>query len=325
MLATTAGVFRLPQTLSESFLPYNVLVTLFGAGSVAVFYGLLITVDPGPRECTVALVAFMFCRSLHYYSAHILTDVPCMFFALAALLLGLWAVRKRGWRSWAACAGAAVMILAASSVRPVGPLLLPAVIGGIWLRGGVVQDWKGRLGRSLLLLALPLAPLLAYSRWTHSVTGQTDLGEHYFRGRLEVGRLLRTSGRGLAQGWDHFGGISDALMGTDMGPAVGLVLVAVMGVGLVVSLKRYERQLSLFALLITCVIVMGGWSLGRRYLMPVIPIMYYWLAIGGVAVGGYLRSKWDFWTSSRVRKLGALCLFVLLAVNFIRIGELIKE
>jgi hypothetical protein len=122
----------------------------------------------------------------------------------------------------------------------------------------------------------------------------------------------------------HLAGVSDALLGANLGAAAGTILALVMLVGLVPSLKR-ERQLSVFAVLLMGVVVAGGWPLGRRYLLPAVAVMYLWLALGGAAIGGWMGRRWEFWTPRRVRTLGYVCVGLVLAVNVLRISKVIYE
>jgi hypothetical protein len=325
MLAVVGGAAGTPDALSDSFLGYNLLTTLFAAGAVVLIYFLLRELEATPGVLTVALILFMFCRTLHYYAVHVMTDVPFTFFAIGALILGLRTVKYQDRRGWVACVGAGLMILVASSVRPVGPLLLLAITGGLWFRGRLKDEWQGRLGKTAILWGFLVLPLIGYVLWTHGLSSGTQMGHDYFRGRLGPARLWTCLVRGVAQGHQHFGGLGDALAGSDLGTLPGILLAAVMGVGLVASLRQGERQASLFALLLMASIVAGGWALDRRYLLPAVPIMYYWLVLGARRTGRWLRHRWDWWTPARVRKLGGACLFVLLAVNVLRIGDVVIE
>jgi len=324
MLALPGAVFGMPETLSDSFLAFNLLVTVLGLGSIALFY-LLLRELALPRPVMIAaFLFFVFSRTLYYYSAHLMTDVPFTFFTLAALCLGLRTVRQTGARSWAACAGASVMILLASSIRAVGPLLALAVSAGLWWRHGALKQWKTNAGKTVLLWAILAAFLLTYSVWTHSLVAESGGGRHYFRGATHGQRVVKLAVGTVRKLPGHMKGLSDALLGADAGVPVGTVLALVMLVGLVRSLRR-ERQLAVFAVLLMGVIIAGGWPLARRYLLPALAVMYLWLALGGATIGAWLGRRWEFWTPRRVRKLGYVCAGLVLAVNVLRIGKVIYE
>ncbi|MFP4176988.1 MAG: ArnT family glycosyltransferase [Candidatus Brocadiia bacterium] len=323
MLAATGSITEVPQLLTDSFLGYNLLLTCLGLGSILLFYFLLRELDLPPPVFVAAFLFFAFSRTLYYYSTHIMTDVPFTFFAIGSLLLGFIAVRRKGWKSWLAVGGAGFTVMAASSVRPVGPLLLMAITGGIWLHWDVLDEWKRKLGQTLLLWIPAVTALGAYAYWTRTL--KSEGGRHYFRGYLRADRIIEFFLTLLEKSGEHMGGLSDALLGTDAGVIPGVILAVLLAVGLVKLLKSGERQFSIFALLLGGVIIAGGWPLGRRYLLPAIPVMCIWLALGGYTVGQYLHTRREWWTRSRVRKLGYSCVAIVLLVNLIRIGDVVIE
>ncbi len=326
MLAGTGAVFGTPDHLTDSFLPYNILVSLLGLGSIILFYYVLRELDLPPHLLWIALLLFAVSRTLYYYSIHIMTDVPFTFFTLAAFLFGLRTLKREGWRSWANCAVCGIMVLCACMIRPVGPFLLIAIPAGLWIRRDALQKWTRKLGQTALLWAPNIAALLAYSLWMQSLEPSGDGGSHYFRGKLAFRYVMRFFHTIWGKLPDHFRGISDTLMGTDAGPVVGIILAIVLLVGIIRALKvGKERQMSFFALLLGGVIIAGGWDLGRRYLLPASPVMFYWLVLGGDAIGGWLREKYDWWTARRVRKLGYICIALVVLSNLIRIGDVIIE
>ncbi|MCD6415413.1 MAG: glycosyltransferase family 39 protein [Planctomycetes bacterium] len=325
MLAACGAVSGVPETLSDSFLCFNLLESLLGLGCIALFY-LVLRELALPRAVEMAaFLFFAFSRTLYYYSTHVMTDVPFTFFALGALWLGLKMVKEAAWRSWAAGAGAAIMILVASSIRPVGPLLVVAVTAGLWLRRGALRRWKGNLGKTVLLVSLLAASLLAYSIWMHSAGSEEGSGGAYFRNKVAAHRFARLATVLVTEFGKHMEGISDVLLGTQVGTAAGAILTLVMLVGLAQSLKRGERQLSVFAALVIGVILAGGWALRRRYLLPAAPVMYLWLALGGATIGSWLGRRWKFWTPRRTRRLGYVLICLVLAVNVMRIGKVIYQ
>ncbi|MFP4027271.1 MAG: ArnT family glycosyltransferase [Candidatus Brocadiia bacterium] len=323
MVAGTGAIFGIPDELSDSFLAYNLLITLLGLGCIPLFYLILRELNLPPPVMAIAFLFLCFSRTLYYYSVHIMSDVPFTFFALAALLLGLLMLRWEGWKSWAACAGAALMIAIASNIRPVGPLLLPAVLGGLWLHRKAFGKWKGNLGKSVILFVLPAVPLILFIFWADSA--RPGGWKHYFHAKLNVGRFACFFRHFLGQFGNNLRALNDTLMGTDIARIVGLILALIMLVGLIRAFKNGERQLSLFALLLMAAIWAGGWSLGRRYLLPAIPVMYYWLASGGTAIGEFLKKRWAFWTPSRTRRLAYITIGLVVTVNLVRIGDVIIE
>jgi len=314
MLAVTGAVFGMPETLSDSFLAFNVLGVVLGLGCIGLSYLVFRELSISRAVLVAAFVLLAFSRTLYYYSAHIMTDVPFTFFALAALYLGLRMVRQSGWRSWAACVAAALVIVLASSIRPVGPLLCLAVPAGLWLRRGALKEWKSNLGKTAVLWSVPVLFLVFMELG----------GLQYFRGKAHSHRVITLAVVLVREFPRHIRGLSDALLGTGLHPS-GAILALVMMVGLVRALRMGERLLSIFAVLLMGVIVAGGWPLGRRYLLPAVPVMYLWLVLGGVTIGAWLGRWWAFWTPRRLRILGCVCVSLVLAVNMLRIGKVIYE
>ncbi len=318
ILAGVAAVFGMPETLSSSFLPFNLLMVLFGLGSIGIFYLLLRELNLPPPVFAAAFVFFAFSRTLYYLSHQIMTDVPFTFFALLTLWLGMLFLRSEGRRAWLTGGGATVMTIVASSIRPVGPLLLVAITAGMWLRRGSAKRWRRNAIRTVLMWVALIVPLWLYSLWTHGV-GDTSRGAHYFRGKITWNRVEVFFETIIEKFPAHFGGLSDTLLGTNSGPQIGMMLAAIMLIGLVRLVRRGERIGSIFAILLAAVIVAGSWSLSRRYLLPALPVMYIWLAMGGYTIGTWLERRGRFWTPRRLRVLALLCCAIVFFTNLARI------
>ncbi|MFO8006875.1 MAG: glycosyltransferase family 39 protein, partial [Candidatus Brocadiia bacterium] len=321
-LAAVGSATGMPEMPWDSFLPFNVVGAVAGLGCVAFMVLIIRELGLGWIQATVPVVLLTFSRTRYYYSVHIMTDVPFVCLALGALWCGLRMRRSQGARSWAWCGGAALFAAAASMFRPVGPLLVPALAAGMWLHRDALRGWLPRAGKTLLILLLVAAPIVAWSVYTQAKAPEAEVG--YARNKLAPEQLVRRSA-GLVTRWlEHPEGFADAVLGSNFGTITGLVLMGVMAVGLVVSVRRGERMLSVFALLCMAAIVCGGWAIRRRYLLPALPVMLYWLVLGGTAIGGWLQ-RTDFWTAPRLRRLGWACVVCIMAVNVIRIGDLVWQ
>ncbi|MBS3763031.1 MAG: hypothetical protein KGZ25_06985 [Planctomycetes bacterium] len=325
ILAVTGKIFGMAHTLAASFLAYNAVVTLLGVGCIGLYYFVLRELEIPTGLFTTAFLFFAFSRTLYYYSVHIMTDVPFTFFALAALLFGLLTRRLRGGKSWGAFSVMALMILVASSIRPVGPLLALAITIGWWTRPKPLERWKLKAGQTGILWFLGGAALFCYSLWTRSMVSEGGFGYHYFRGMVTPDRFFRFFKILWTKLPLHLSGLSDTLMGTELGTTVGAILAFLILIGLIKSFRRGERELSFFTLLLGGVIIAIGWRLDRRYLLPATPVIFYWLALGLSATGEWLRSRWEFWTSSRLQILGYSCIGLVLLSNLVRIGDVILE
>lgn len=325
LLAGTARVFGAPETLADSFLAYNALITLLGLGSIVLFYFMLRELALPPRAFWAAFLFFALSANLYSHSTRVLSDVPFTFFGMAALLCGLVACSpRRGWKPWAGLGGAGAMLVVATSIRPVGPLLLAAVAAGIWLSPRSGRSWKERLLQTGCLFGfLALVGLAALLRFRPPGTeGSLDTYSH---GKIGLDGFVRFFQTLFGYSGRHFGGIADCVLGANLGWAAGMVLAAAMLPGLARSLRRVERQLSVFAVLLMAAIIWGGWRLNNRYVLPANAVLFYWLALGGEAWGDWLRDKRAWWNAERVRRLGYACVGLVLAVNLVRIGGVIHE
>ena len=326
MLAGVESMTSVPETLDSNFFYLNLMESVFGLGCVLVACLIMKKLGLKPVQFLAVLLLFALSRTLHYYSSHIITDVPFTFFALLALYLGLHMHSGSGSTSWGWCAGAAVPVALASALRPIGPFLVFSLLLGLWMKRGALQEWKTNLQKSTFMLLLVAVPVGSWAGWTYLLAPE-DARASYFRG------LLRSFPQRMQQGFmspftkyaEHASGISDAVCGSELGTRVGSVLILFMVLGLVEAVRRREVVLSSYAFVSFYIIMAGGWALDRRYLLPMLPIMLIWAAWGARRLGHVLRTWTDFWNKHRVRKAGLVCLGLLLAVNVLRIGKLVYQ
>ncbi len=322
-LAAVGSATGMPEMPSDSFLPLNAVGVAAGVGCVAFMALIMRELGLSWVQATVPVVLLTFSRTRYYYSLQIMTDVPFACLALGALWCGLRMRAARGAASWAWCGGAALLAATASMFRPVGPLLVPALAAGLWLHRDALRRWLPAAGKTLLILLVVLAPVIAWSAHSQAQAPEAEVG--YTRNKLDPQQLVKRSAVLFARWSEHPEGFADAAFGSNLGIVPGLILMGVMAVGLVVSLRRGERMLSVFALLCIAAILCGGWAIRRRYLVPALPVMLYWLVLGGTAVGAWLRRRTRFWTPQRLGRLGWGCVVCLLAVNVVRIGKLVWQ
>ena len=80
-----------------------------------------------------------------------------------------------------------------------------------------------------------------------------------------------------------------------------------------------------FAVCCMAAILGGNWKLAPRYMMPVLPVALYWLVVGGGAIGEWLAARGTFWTERRLRRVGWACVGLIMLVNAMRIGKIVRE
>jgi 4-amino-4-deoxy-L-arabinose transferase-like glycosyltransferase len=275
------------MALGENFLAMNALVSLFGLGCVGLGYLLFSELSLTPFQRLACLLLLAFSRTLYYYSSHIMTDVPFAFFAIAALYLGLRMLRAQGRAAWGWCLAAAAAATAACAVRPLGPALLAALVGALWLRPGVRARWRPNLGMTAVLLGPVLA---AAAVWAYrGAAFGAPLGSTYFR-RFVSSRGIDGVAMHLLRGVPTLlGSLTDPVLGSDMGVTFGVVLAVLMGVGLWKALRGGERLLCIYGVVYLPAICLS--SPGRRYMLPVLVVLLYWLVLGVGAAGSLLEGR----------------------------------
>jgi len=307
-------------TLGQSFLAMNALVSLFGLGCIALAYLLYRELVLTPAQTLACMLLLGFSRTLYYYSSHIITDVPFAFFVAAALYLGRRALRADGrarWGWWLAASGAA---LAACTVRPLGPALLIALVAALWLQPGARAQWR----RRALMTGLLLAPILLLGGlWARRGAGLgVPLGSTYFsqfivtRGPEGVGRHL------LSRLPDLAGALSDPVLGSDVGTTIGLLLAFLLVLGFRRALRDGERLLCTFGLVYVPAILLVG--PGRRYLLPLLPVLLYWIVLGAGELGSYLERRGTA-TPARLRRVGHVLLALAVLGNLAHLSKTLYE
>ena len=308
------------MAVGESFLAMNILLSLLGLGSVAAAWALFRQLPLNSRQVTACTLLFGFSRTLYYYSAHIMSDVPFTFFALVTLICGTMMLRRSGRAGWLWCIAASVAACVACFVRPVGPALVIALALSVWVTPGVP---KGRLalGRTLVILGPILAAGLAWGIRCALLRTRYDFSYfQIFVGRFGVWGL---AGRMVSRAPRIVQSLADTVLGTDLGMAAGVLLGALMALGLFAALRRGERLVSIYGLVYLIGICVA--SPNRRYLLPALPALVYWLVLGCQLAGALLQTRTHALTARRTAVLGSVLLAMAVSTNVGRIGKLVYE
>ena len=314
-----ACVFRL---FGENYLAFNVMISLFGLGCVWGAY-LLFREQSAPAPLLwVCLIFVSFSRTLYYYSAQILADVPFTFFCLMALVCGLKMLRTGGRASWLWFGAGALLWLAATTIRPFGPAAAMAFVAALWLRKDGIKEWRSNAARTLILAVL--FACLAVPWVLRTARLQRELGPTVsYLGAFVVQRgVWRLACRFVPGVYNVIHGLSDALFGTDVGFTFGLICWALIILGAARHVRKGDRLLGAYALIYVPSTFLGG--AGRRHLLPVLPLLYYWLAAGAIIVGSWLGRRVRFFAPERRRRvMGYVCIGLVLLPNLLRIGKVI--
>jgi len=275
------------RTWGQNFLAMNILVSLFGLASIAAGYLVLSELPLKRGQIVAAMLLFGLSRTLYYYSTHIMTDVPFTFFVLVALYCGQRMLRGTGKAAWWWCVGAGVATCAASCVRPFGPAVAAGLAAALWVRPGGLKAWKANAAKTLIV-TVPVA--LAMAAWSAYCTHVTTAATGTYIQRMVVRRGARSVvADAMEQVAPFVDAVPDALLGTGMGYTAAAFLLILMAIGLFVAVKRREVLLTVYAAVYTGGLFIG--QPGRRYLLPLLPIMVYWLLEGASVVGGWIAGR----------------------------------
>ena len=306
------------MALGESFLVMNALVSALGVGCVALACALFARMGLTDRQLTACAVLFGLSRTLYYYSSHIMADVPFTFFVVLALYCGVRMLGAKGRSGWGWCAAAGAAVCAATFVRPLGPALLVALVAAAWLRPGGWADRRANLARTALL-AVPTLALAGAWIVRCALVPAGDQQTYYglFIGQRSLSALVT----GMMGHIPHLvSSLADGVLGVDLELAGGIVLLLMMAPGLATALRRGERLLCLFGLAYLTAVCLG--TPGRRYLLPVLPVMAYWLVLGAGCIGEFLSGRLP---PRRLLATGTALLCLAVGVNVLRIGKVVQQ
>ncbi|MHC4591963.1 MAG: ArnT family glycosyltransferase [Planctomycetota bacterium] len=315
----------------ESFPAMNALVSLCGLGCVAVAWLLLGELSLSDRQLTACLLLVGFSRNLYYYSCHIMPDVPFTFAVIVGLYCGTKMLSEDGTVDWLWCLGAAAAACAASFLRPLGPVLVIALIAALWLRPAKMKRWTANLGWTAVL-AGPFVVFGSAWGWRSSHVraaanalspGQARPARGYFEAFVSRWRLPKLASRVSEGAFELVDTLSEAVLGVDLGLPVSVALALLLAIGLVAALRRGERLLSAYGVVYLGAVCLG--SPGRRYLLPALPVLVYWLVLGAGEIGFVLSERWHVCSRRCLLRAGKVLLMLAVALNLLRVGKVIYK
>ena len=273
-LAIAAG--RLVQG-GEGLAVTNLLITLLGLAGLAIVWAALRRLTDA-WLATAATVMLAGSTVFFQYSHIILTDVPFITFAYAAL----YACIRFAKGSWLWLAAAAVLTAIALTIRAPGALFMGLVAVAVAIGPVVGLPTRRRIIAAAVLLAATLATVGVWYLWGRSVgrvpyqeSAAANLGQ--FGSSLSV-RVL-AAGRSLAEAMSRF------MIGTTDLPWLGAIGWAVTIFGLGVLWRRGLRLGLLVVVPYTIIIVaIIRQEFDERYLLPVLPLILLGLAQGVLAI-----------------------------------------
>lgn len=305
--------------IGENFLVLNIVMALFGLCCIPAAGSLYSALGRSNLRAGVCVLTLGFSGMLLYYSQYILTDVPFTLLVILGLYSGLRLTKSKGPQSWKWTAAGAIICCAAVFVRPHGPALLIAILAGLWLREGALKRLADGMWKSF---ALAFPTVLGTAAWLfRNMLVRTPEAPTYYEVFLPrtqpSGFLLRI----IAKAPEMLDGIGNVLAGIDVDALGGTCMLAVALLGMARSLRRRE-----FIPLCFAVIHIGGVFLGspgRRYLLPVLPLLILWLVDGAFVIGHSLLERCEGLTKTHIRVAGLFALGFLLSWNIGRVTQVI--
>jgi 4-amino-4-deoxy-L-arabinose transferase-like glycosyltransferase len=273
-----------------AYWPINLLISLSALGTVIFAYLAVRRLAPevGADDVRLALAALLITGTsarLLVDSTRILTDVPCTFF----VALGLYAFVRARQGHWAWCwAGLGAMLLATA-------LRLPAAVILVGLFVGLALEFRreGYRRRLLATLAGMVGVAAGALAWWFLVRGRSIGGPDYFVTIFErflfskLGRWIQ-----LAEGPFRLpGALCEAITGQEL-QGFNVVPTALILFGLWTAARRGQwvwvcPVLAYVAFLLG----LGASAVAPRYLLPVMPMLVYALAVGTVEFAARVRRR----------------------------------
>ncbi len=276
-----------------------------------------------------ALTAFCFAGTMLFfeYSTLVLSDMPYTALSLVALLAAVRWIRQD--RLWSAAGAACIAAVAAAYLtRLVGAALLPAVGAGL-----LIAPERGRRGRAALkklavfalLVAVPLGAWHARNRLVAAEAGHsyapdlartfTGADESYAdEPRVEVGRVLartvvhRPLGNLRMLGENMAHRVTPAFGGFWL--ALGLFALA----SAAFSVLRGYNVAAGYCLCYGAILALAARPLDR-YVLPVLPLGFYFLLVGLRGIGAWVHERgWGRW-AFRLLAAGAIGAAVAIALH----------
>ena len=273
-----------------AYWPINLAISLAGLGTAFLAYLTVRRLAPevGADDVPLALAALLITGSsarLLIDSTRILTDEPCAFF----VALGLYAFVRAREGHWAWCwAGLGAMLLATAARLPAGVILV-----GLFVGLALEFRREGYRGRLLATLAGMVGVAAGALGWWFLVRGRSIGGPDYFVTIFERFQFgLRDRWVQLAEGPFRLpGALCEAITGQEL-QGFNVVPTALIFFGLWTAARRGQwvwvcPVLAYVAFLLG----LGGSAVAPRYLLPVMPMIVYALAVGTVEAVARLRRR----------------------------------
>lgn len=222
----------------------------------------------GPVDRLLVVALFASCPGLLPYTDQVMSDIPFLLLSTAAL----WQIDRctRGERRPAGLAVAGTLVLAATTVRTNGALLLPALLVADLVARGREETARDAVVRA----AIPTAVLVVGSALWSLAFGSGDVSHLSVLAKASPSLVVDNVGYYLQLPEDFFGVLPSA---------VYYATLPFLAIGMVRGGLR-ESHLLVYAGLTVALYMLTPFRQGIRYLFPVLPIYVYFALLGMRAV-----------------------------------------
>jgi hypothetical protein len=272
--------------LNGGFLGYRILMALLGLGAAASAYFLMVRLFD---RHTALVIGGLFAINHVLVSQSTMTssDVPFALSVLVSLHVLVWTSERRSGPARACVAGIATGLPALIRVNGWG---LPPV-GAVLLH----QAWKdrGQAERWILVATFLVAAVIPGALWElHKASVPPSFSEGTYLNAV-MGRNLGTQlAIVLSSAWGYISETNFAITGLSIKTGILEAIVpALAAVGAVTTFMRGERLFVLLTAVQFCGLALS--PAGSRYLLPLLPGLYLFLAVGVLRLCQWTRMRTD--------------------------------
>lgn len=264
------------------------LVALCGVGALVAAY-VLVKARAGSRVALAVVAMSATCTWFwSHASALLLAEVPFALFSLLALMLAERAIRSEAFSvwSWLLCG---VVTAVAVCTHIVGVVLLPAIVAGVLLAKARRRSTRQRVLATVMVATLGVACAVGWYVRGRSLPGMSTYSVHV----AEMVARADEAGDKLRLRLREYTAAPLSLSYKQVTNTVGVgVFLLLVLPGLVEGFRRY-RSCAEFYLCGHYVVsaIMGGDTGHERYVVPVIPLLFYYGCLSLRALTGWLASE----------------------------------
>ncbi|NQT85510.1 glycosyltransferase family 39 protein [bacterium] len=273
------------RTAGENVRAMQIVVALCGVGAIAMAW-LLVRARSGARMAMAVLVLTATCTWFQSHSsAYVLAGAPYALFSIAALWLTERAVRAEGFAVWRWLGVAAVGVVAIAT-HVTGVALIPALVWAALFTRGQTHTARRRLVAAALVGAICTAAALFWILSNQAVEGTAGYSRHIetvvpddLGGFVTLARLRLTESVSAVLSRSH--------KQVRWSLALGVIVLFLLP-GLVKAFREHRSATEVYTCAyIGLLLVAGGEGGHERYMVPIVPLLFYYGCLSAPIVCGW--------------------------------------